>query len=94
MTIATDVLIREMSAIVTDVPPSQLGLSSQRGSPESRFGLSDEQVEQATKAIENDDAATLRSIVDERIKENPQLKEAFFSATQSGRPGQVKMHLF
>ncbi|KAF9103319.1 Glycerophosphocholine phosphodiesterase [Mortierella sp. GBA35] len=94
MTIATDVLIREMSAIVTDVPPPQLGLSSQRGSSESRFGLSDEQVEQATKAIENDDAATLRSIINEKLKENPQLKEALFSATQSGRPGQFSKSLF
>lgn len=90
MTIATDVLIREISAVVTDVPPPQLGMASQRGSLESRFGLSDEQVAEATKAIESDDAATLRRIIDEKLKESPQMKDVLFSATQSGRPGQVK----
>jgi len=56
---------------------------------ESRFGLTDEQAEQATKAIEIDDVDTLRSIVNEKIKESPQLKDVLFLATQSGRPGQV-----
>jgi hypothetical protein len=89
MTIATDVLIREIRAVVTDVPPLQLGLAPQRGSSESRFGLSDEQVAEATKAIEIDDAVTLRKIIDEKLKESPQMKDVLFSATQSGRPGQV-----
>lgn len=93
MNIATDVLIREISAVVADVPPPQLGLASQRGGAESRFGLSDEQVAEATKAIESDDAATLRRIIDEKLKESPHMKSVLFSATKSGRPGQVK-HLF
>lgn len=92
MTIATDVLIREISAVVSDVPPPQLGLTPQRGRSESRFGLSDEQVVEATKAIEIDDAVTLRRIIDEKLKESPQMKDVLLSATQSGRPGQV-IHL-
>ncbi|KAG0378880.1 Glycerophosphocholine phosphodiesterase [Mortierella sp. AD032] len=59
MTIATDVLIREIRAVVADVPPPQLGLPAQRGSSESRFGLTDEQVEEATKAIESDERCPL-----------------------------------
>ncbi|KAG0297050.1 Glycerophosphocholine phosphodiesterase [Linnemannia gamsii] len=94
MTIATDVLIREIRAVVTDVPPLQLGLAPQRGSSESRFGLSDEQVAEATKAIEIDDAVTLRKIIDEKLKESPQMKDVLFSATQSGRPGQFSRSLF
>ncbi|KAF9925244.1 Glycerophosphocholine phosphodiesterase [Linnemannia zychae] len=94
MTIATDVLIREISAIVTDMPPPQLGMLSQRGSPESRFGLTDEQIEQATKAVECDDATTLKKIIDDKLKENPKMKEVLFSATQSGRPGQFSRSLF
>ncbi|OAQ36590.1 SPX-domain-containing protein [Linnemannia elongata AG-77] len=94
MTIATDVLIREISAVVADVPPPQLGLATQRGGAESRFGLSDEQVAEATKAIESDDAATLRRIIDEKLKESPHMKNVLFSATKSGRPGQFSRSLF
>lgn len=94
MNIATDVLIREISAVVADVPPPQLGLASQRGGAESRFGLSDEQVAEATKAIESDDAATLRRIIDEKLKESPHMKNVLFSATKSGRPGQFSRSLF
>ncbi|KAF9912886.1 Glycerophosphocholine phosphodiesterase [Linnemannia zychae] len=94
MTIATDVLIREISAVVTDVPPPQLGFPAQRGGAESRFGLTDEQAEKATKAIESDDAATLQKIINDKLKETPQMKDVLFSATQSGRPGQFSRSLF
>jgi len=89
MTVTTDVLIREMSAIVADHPPAKLGMSPQRTS-EARLGLTEEQTEEAIKAIEQDDVATLKRIIEDKIKENPKLKEIFLSSAKSGRVGQVK----
>lgn len=88
LTVTTDVLIREMSAVVADHPPAKLGMSPQRTS-EARLGLTEQQTEEATKAIEQDDVSTLKRIIDDKIKENPKLRDVFLSSAKSGRVGQV-----
>lgn len=94
MTLTTDVLIREMSAVVADHPPAKLGLAPERARAESRLGLTDQQVEEAMAAIERDDAVTLKSIFDARLKEAPELRNVLFSSVQTGRLGQVRIARF
>ncbi|KAF9988609.1 Glycerophosphocholine phosphodiesterase [Mortierella antarctica] len=94
MTLTTDVLIREMSAIVADHPPAKLGLAPERARAEARLGLTDQQVEEAMAAIERDDAGTLKSIFDTRLKEAPELRNVLFSSVQTGRIGQLPRSLF
>ncbi|KAG0199825.1 Glycerophosphocholine phosphodiesterase [Mortierella sp. GBA30] len=94
MTLTTDVLIREMSAVVADHPPAKLGLTPERSRAESRLGLTDEQVDEAMRAVERDDVATLKDIFDTRLKEAPELKDALFSSVQTGRLGQLPRALF
>ncbi|KAI8596165.1 Glycerophosphoryl diester phosphodiesterase family-domain-containing protein [Dissophora ornata] len=83
MTVAIDVLIREMRALVADYPPFKTGLSPKRGSAESRLGLTEQQIEEAISAIERDDVATLKSIIDSKLKQRPELEGVLFTSAQS-----------
>ncbi|KAF8924788.1 Glycerophosphocholine phosphodiesterase [Dissophora ornata] len=94
MTVAIDVLIREMRALVADYPPFKTGLSPKRGSAESRLGLTEQQIEEAISAIERDDVATLKSIIDSKLKQRPELEGVLFTSAQSGRVGQLPRSLF
>ncbi|KAF9203827.1 Glycerophosphocholine phosphodiesterase [Haplosporangium sp. Z 27] len=93
MNITIDVLIRELKAVVADHPPFPLG-SPKRASTESRMGLSEQQVEDAIKAVEQDDVATLKSILDSKIKEIPEFETTLSSSAKSGRLGQLPRTLF
>ncbi|GJJ70849.1 glycerophosphodiester phosphodiesterase [Entomortierella parvispora] len=93
MAVATDVLIREMSAVVADHPPAKLGMSPQQTS-EARLGLTESETDEAVKAIEQDDVETLKRIIEDKIKENPKLKDIFLSSAKSGRVGQLPRALF
>ncbi|KAF9115356.1 Glycerophosphocholine phosphodiesterase [Mortierella sp. AM989] len=92
MNITIDVLIRELKAIVADHPPFQLG--SPKRSNESRMGLSEQQIEEAMKAIERDDVNALKSIFDIKFREMPELERALSSSVKSGRLGQLPRSLF
>ncbi|CAO3573204.1 unnamed protein product [Mortierella alpina] len=94
MNLTTDVLIREMSAVVADHPPAKLGLTPERTRAEDRLGLTDQQVTEAMAAIERDDAATLKNIFDARLKEAPELRSVLFSSVQTGRLAQLPRSLF
>ena len=94
MTLTTDVLLREMSAVVADHPPAKLGLAPERARADSRLGLTDQQVDDAMAAIERDDAVALKSIFDTRLKEAPELRDVLFSSVQTGRLGHVRMARF
>lgn len=91
MTDTNDVLIREMSAVVAEHPPFQSGESRKHTDAESRLGLTEQQIEEATKAIKRDDVATLKSIIDSKLNETPGLKNILFASVQSGRPGHVSV---
>ncbi|KAI1316506.1 Glycerophosphocholine phosphodiesterase [Mortierella claussenii] len=94
MTVTIDVLIRGMRAVVADHPPFITGLSPKRTTAEGRLGLSEQQLEDAIKAIERDDVATLKSIIDIKLKEKPELEGVLFSSAQEGRLGQLPRSLF
>ncbi|KAG0246874.1 Glycerophosphoryl diester phosphodiesterase family-domain-containing protein [Mortierella sp. GBAus27b] len=94
MTVTTDVLIREMSAVVAEYPPFKSGVSQNHASAESRLGLTEQQIQEATKAIERDDVATLKSIIDSKFSENPGLEGVLVASAQSGRPGHLPRMLF
>ncbi|KAF9179517.1 Glycerophosphocholine phosphodiesterase [Haplosporangium sp. Z 11] len=94
MAVTTDVLIREMKAVVADHPPAQLGLANERTGAEDRLGFTDEQIKEAMKAIEGDDATALKSMFDTKLKEKPELKSSLFASAPLGRIGQLPRSLF
>ncbi|KAG0255352.1 Glycerophosphocholine phosphodiesterase [Mortierella polycephala] len=94
MAVTTDVLIREMKAVVADHPSAQLGLAHERTRAEDRLGFTDEQIKETMKAIEEDDATALKNMFDTKLKENPELKRTLFASVPLGRVGQLPRSLF
>ena len=88
MTATTDALIRELRVMVADHPPKS-GMVQQRSDTKANLGFSDEQLNQALRAIEQDDVTTLKAIVDAKLKECPEIRSILAAASQSDRMGHV-----
>ncbi|KAG0242736.1 Glycerophosphocholine phosphodiesterase [Actinomortierella wolfii] len=91
LSLKTNVLYNEVSAVVADLPPSALRSRSSR--PEARMGLTDEEIAQALAAIDQDNADELRSIIDTKANSSAVFKGTLNHA-QNGRLGQLPKSFF
>ncbi|KAG0269146.1 Glycerophosphocholine phosphodiesterase [Actinomortierella ambigua] len=91
LTFKTNILYNEVSAVVSDLPPPALRNRSSR--LEARMGLTDDEITQALTAIDQDDADTLRYIIDTKINSSTIFKNSLDQA-QKGQVGHLPKSFF
>ncbi|KAF9407914.1 Glycerophosphocholine phosphodiesterase [Podila epigama] len=94
MSATTEALIRELSAVVADYPPTKDGLPVRRPDAKEIKGLSEEVINKALHAIEQDDVDTLRTIIETKLVEHPEIRNLLPSRSQPDTFGQLPRSLF